>query len=364
MPGEFDMAAAVDSIGADLGFGPSDGGAGNDLDLDSGKPALDSVAGDGAAGGDRGDGGDGTDTVDDGASAGTVGDESSAPDAGDTATAAPITPAPGPDALPKTWRPALAEKWATLDPEIKAEVQRREEAMFQGIEGYKADAAQGKIFKQVMAPYEAVLAQHNIDPAQQISGLMRAHHTLALGHPQEKVALFRQLAQDYNVDLDALTVALDPAQQPFTDPAVAALQKELQTVKSHLSAQQAAQAEAKRAELSTEIDRFAADKSNVYFDEVANDMAALLQSGAAATLKEAYEKAIWVNPAVRQKELTRQQTESAAKAAAEAKAKLDKARKATSANVSSSPRSASVTAPVGSMDDTLKEQLAAIRGRG
>ena len=82
------------------------------------------------------------------------------------------------------------------------------------------------------------------------------------------------------------------------------------------------------------------------------------------TAKITYDRAVWSNPAVRTKELSRQQADAAKKAADEATAKAEAARKSTAANVRTSAKSGSAAAPLGSMDDTLAETFAAIKARG
>ena len=199
-----------------------------------------------------------------------------------------------------------------------------------------------------------------IDPMQQVNSLMQAHHGLATGTPEQKQRFFSELARAYNVPLSADLVG---EESPFIDPQVAALQKEIAALKSKTSAREQQEAATVRATLQKEIDSFAADPKNVYFDEVATDIAALLKSGTASTLAEAYEKAIWLNPTTRVKEQSRLTAETEAKSKAEAEAKAAAARKATAANVRSSPKSASAAAPLGSIDDTLSAALNSIRSR-
>lgn len=263
-------------------------------------------------------------------------------------------------APPKTWRAEALAKWETLPPEVQREVLKREEDIFKGLESYKADAQVGRSLNQVLSPYMPMLQQAGVNPLQQIESLMQAHHGLATGTPEQKQRFFSELARAYNVPLSGELVGEEP---PFVDPQVAALQKEIAALKSKTSAREQQEAATLRATLQKEIDAFAADPKNVYFDEVATDIAALLKSGTASTLAEAYEKAIWLNPATRAKEQARLTAEAEAKAKAEAEAKAAAAKKATAANVRSSPKSASAAAPLGSIDDTLSAALNSIRSR-
>lgn len=327
--GGLDLSAAGDSISADL-FGTSggddNGGDADDVNLD-----------------DNG----GTD-------AGTA---AATPPAAGTPSAKEGASAPAASTLqpPKTWRPEAAAKFATLPPEVQQEVLKREEDIFKGLESYKADASIGKALKGVVQPYLQVFQSQGIDPMQQVSGLMRAHVALATGTPEQKQQFFQHLAKEYGVDLDT--------EAPYVDPQVAGLQKQLSDLQSRLNGREQHEANEARSKLQAEIDSFASDPAHQYFDEVANDMAGLLRSGAAKDLKDAYDKAIWANPITRAKEQARLTADAETKAKAEAAEKAKQARKATGANVKSSAKAASGTAPLGSIDDTLKAALVAIKSR-
>lgn len=328
--GDFDLAGAGDTISADL-FGVSggeDGNGGNadDVNLD-----------------DNG----GTDA---GAAAAT-------PPATGAPSPTEAAPAPAANALqpPKTWRPEAAAKFATLPPEVQQEVLKREEDIFKGLESYKADASIGKALKGVVQPYLQIFQSQGIDPMQQVSGLLRAHVALATGTPEQKQQFFQHLAKEYGVDLDV--------EAPYIDPQVAGLQKQLSDLQSRLNGREQHEANEARSKLQAEIDTFASDPAHQYFDEVANDIAGLLRSGAAKDLQDAYDKAIWANPITRAKEQARLTADADAKAKAEAAERAKQARKATGANVKSSAKAASGTAPLGSIDDTLNAALVAIKSR-
>lgn len=265
------------------------------------------------------------------------------------------------DEPPKTWRKEASATWAALPSEAKAEILKRESDIFKGIESYKVDATFGKSMKSVVQPYEAIMQANGMEPVSTIQGMLRGHHTLATGTPEQKATIFKQMAKDYRFDLSSL--AAPAGEPPYIDPAVATLQNELRAVQSQLSeANQRRQAEA-RASVSAELDKFAGDPKNIHFNEVANDIANLLQRGLAGSLQEAYEKAVWLNPVTRAKEAARTTAEANAKAAAEAATKATAARKALAANVTTRARSGSATTPTGSLDDTLSEALAGIKSR-
>lgn len=345
MPGDFDFEAAGAAISADLGFS-SEGD-------DDGLGFLDSPDD------------TGTGELADTPPAPAPSPTSAVPAVGSPAPAPAGTPAPAPAAQltepPKTWRKEAAAEWSALSPTIKAEIAKREQDIFQGLEAYKSDATFGRTFQQALQPYLPTLRQYNLDPIAQVSGLMQAHFNLATGTPEAKLATFQRLAKDYGIPLEGLTQA--PEDQLYVDPAVKALRSELDSVKSNLTAAQQVAAREAEAKLVKDIEAFAADPKNPHFKDVAHDMIRLLETRAATTLQAAYEQAIWTNPAVRAKEISRQQAEAASAAAAAEAAKAEAARKAVGANVKPKPKSAGAATPLGSIDDTLAETLAAIRSR-
>lgn len=263
-----------------------------------------------------------------------------------------------PKTAPRTWRPEAAAIWSTIPEAAQAEILKREEDIFQGIEQYKADATFGKPVYEVMRPYLPILEQHGINPAQQVGDLMRANYVLAFGTPEQKTQMLVTIARDYQIPLDGL-----PSDAVQDDPAVIALREQVNELKSTLTTQQQEQMKARAVEIDRIVQAFAADPKNLYFKELEGDIERLIRAKEASTLEEAYEKAIWLNPAVRAKELARQQAEQQ-KSEEQAKAeRLAAAKKATGANVKTAAQGGRATAPLGTMDDTLNETLAEIKNR-
>ncbi len=337
MPGEtpeFNMEAAVSDLSSELGFGEETATEGaDDVNLEITAPA-------------------------DTASQQKEGEqaEKTAEDPEDPATVATATDV---KAAPRTWRAEAAAEFAKLSPVVQDEILKREEDIFRGIEQYREAATFGNEIRQVMAPYMQTLQQYNIQPAAQVADMMQAHYTMAFGNPEQKLELFRQVAQDYGVDLTQLILST-----PYQDPQVTDLQKQLRTLQSQLTTTQTQQREAMQKQVTQHVQAFATDPKNIYFEELANDIAHLIATGACNGVEDAYEKAMWSNPSVRAKELARQQQEQQTKGRAEAERKAAEAKKATSVNVRPKAKSGSATAPLGSMDDTLAETLAAITSRG
>lgn len=330
MENDFDVSAAVDEIGSGLGLDLPETTT-DEVELDVTPPAAEV-------------------------------ETAEAPAAETTASEEPAAlTTPATDAAPKTWRKEAAATWAALPSEAKNEILKREADIFSGIESYKADAGFGKSIKTAITPYEQILRDNNMDPAQTITSLMATHHILATGAPQARLDLFTRMAKEYGIPLPTGEASF--GEPPYIDPAVAALQTELSSVKSTLEAQTQRAAAEQRNLISKQIDAFATDPSNIYWADVADSMAVILESRQASTLQEAYDKAIWTNPAVRAKEIARQTAEATAKAQAASEEKVKAAKQATAANVKASAKVGSATTPKGSLDDTLAAAMANIKAR-
>lgn len=341
MEDDFDVNAAVDDIGAGLGFEVKKS-VDDDVVL---EVEVKAVPEDKAA----------TDATT--APAPAAADAATTPD-----TTTPVT-APAADAPPLTWRKEASATWAQLPSEAKAEILKREADIFKGIESYKVDAGFGKSMKTIVAPYENIMRANGVNPEVAVRHLLEGHHVLGTGSATERGNMLRAMAKAYNVDLSTLTEA--PAgEAPYVDPQVAALQKELQGVQSFIDQAQNERRQTAVSNISTAVDKFASDPANPYFPEVADQIATLIQRGAANTLQEAYEQAIWTNPTTRAKEIARTTAEAATKTVTEGAAKIAQVRKATAANVTTRAKSGSAATPLGSLDDTLNDALAKIKARG
>lgn len=340
MEDDFDVSAAVESIGSGLGFEP---------DADDGEVNLEVTLPEGKK-------------EENPAPAGTA----AAPAEGTAnpaeGTPAPATPTAAEDptaAPPRTWRAEAGAQWANLPPEVRAEIHKREADIFKGIEGYKQDASIGKSIRAAVDPYVGFLRTAGIQPMDAITGLLQTHHTLATGTAEQKQQLFQKMAKSYGIELGQS----NPDNAPYIDPTVANLQKQLETVQSELAEARNVRIEQTRAGVRSEVDTFAKDPANSYFDEVSNEVATLLQRGLASTLREAYDKAIYLNPAVRAKVIAAQQQTEAQRQATEQAARVAKVKEATAANVKARSRSGSAATPLGTIDDTISATLAAIKGR-
>ena len=248
---------------------------------------------------------------------------------------------------PNTWRPAAAAKFATLDPEIRAEIEKRENDARMGIQQYKQAADFGRGFGEAAKPFERTFQELGVTPVQAFQTLLAADHKLRYSPPQEKARYFAELAQQYGVSLDHIKEAPQP------DPQYLHLQQELSQLRQQQESWLRQQQEQESSTLTSAIEQFKADPANQHFEAVRDDMAMLLENGRAKSLKEAYDMAVWVRPDIRSN-LLKQQTEEAAKKAQET-SHAQRAKTAAVGVKGSSPASGSATGP----KDSLRAEIEA-----
>lgn len=243
--------------------------------------------------------------------------------------AATSSPPSGP---PAGWSAEAKAAWTQLPPAIQAAVSRREQEVSDGFRQKSEELKMWQGIEQQLAPRRQTFAQMGYrNDAQVVEHLL----TFADAYNRNPAGLIQHLASTAGIDLRQLaqqpagqqTRPTASAQPPATrqqDPQFAALHNELTKLKTSL-------AERDKAEAAATLKAFAADPKHPHFEEVKVDMAMLLRAGE-TDLEKAYERAVWANPAVREKLLAEQ-------AAAGQRQKADKA--ALAARAAVSPRGGS-----------------------
>jgi hypothetical protein len=262
---------------------------------------------------------------------------------------------------PKSWPKDMHDHWGTMPKEAQDYWTVREKQMLDGLEQYKGDAGYGKQMKDAIAPYTALIQAQGIEAPQAVQTLLNAHYKLSVSNPTQKAEYFQTLAKQYGVDLSG--VSPQEGQQQV-DPMVRQLQDELHSIKQVIQHGNQQQLDAERNKIQNEVNTFASDPKHAYFDEVSDEIVALLKGG--ATLEDAYEKAVWANPVTRQKEMSRVQTEQQAALKTKAIAEAEAKRKAASVNIRNRDSQRTPTGPRATMnglDSALRETMREIKSR-
>lgn len=262
---------------------------------------------------------------------------------------------------PKTWTKEELAAWNKVPESARAAILRREEDMFKGIEQYKAQAQFGTTVADVIQPYVPIMQQAGIDPIKNIQNLMHSHYTLATGTPEQKIAFIRSIISDYHIDWNGLT-APGPVAPP--NPEVQALRNQVTQLTTEQSRIEQERQQATYASNMAEVTAFKADPANIYFEEVRPQMAELFNKGMVTSLKDAYDKAVQLNPITRQKELDRLFTERQTKQAKEASDRAAAAKKALAANLKSAPKGSSATGSRLNLDETLEATYDRLQSNG
>lgn len=237
---------------------------------------------------------------------------------------------------------------------ITDEISRREGDFANGVSTYRQEAERARELYEAIAPFQGDLEKHNIPVTQWITNLGNAHRQLALGSPQDKLAMFQRLAQDYGIPAQLAVqdqqgqwqLLVPPRAQPQFNP------QDIQRIVQQ-QVQQTLQSQSTRNTVA-EFERVA-DEKYPHYATVKQDMARLLEAGLSEDLESAYHAAIRlpkhseIFDAMQQ-----QQREDADRKALEVKKQqVTRAR----ANAVSTPSST----PAGSMattgDKDLREQL-------
>ena len=264
---------------------------------------------------------------------------------------------------PKTWSKEALQDWATLPPRAQQEILKREEDFLKGITMYKDRAELGDRYDQVVNPYKPILQAENIDPVQMFQSFAANHYILSRGTEAQKLELAANMIAGYNIDFNKLISFIGDRVIEPADPRVSALEAEIHELKNANQSRQQQDQVAVQERLSKEIETFAADPAHPYFLELMDDISKLFETGQAANLQEAYDKAVYLNPTTRQKEIDRLTAEKSTSVSAEEQARRDKIAKSTAADLSLDQKSKNGTVPIGSIDDTLAETMARIQGR-
>ena len=332
-----DMDAGVSEIASGLGLGGgSDESADDDLDLSSDDTNA------AAATDETGDNADGA---------------TDAP-ADSEAAAAATAEEKAVRAMPKSWAKDTEELWNSLPDAAKEQFEKREKQMLDGLEQYKGDAGYGRQMREVTQPYESFIKSQGVDAPKAVQYLLNAHYRLSTAPAAEKQQYFAHMAKSYGIDLTGMKPAEGAAELP---PEIRSVQEDVRALKERDAAREAAAQEEARQKIANEVQTFAQDPKNKYFDECADEIAALIQAG--HTLEAAYEKAVYANPVTRAKEIARLQAEAEKSLREKSKRDAETARKAAGVNVRSRDTRKAPTEPKGSMEDTMRSTLSEIRGR-
>ncbi|WP_047236939.1 hypothetical protein [Chromobacterium subtsugae] len=261
-------------------------------------------------------------------------------------------------APPASWSAEARPHWEKIPPEAQQYIATREAQMQQQFSRMDDERQTGRQFREALKPFEHTIRQFNVPPVVAAQHLFAADAALRYGNPAQKIDMVHQILRDYGIPLDA--VAQYQPQQ--VDPAFAAMQQRLQQLEQMQLQGVQQQHEAQQADMQRQIEAFQQGKP--HFEQVRGDMAVLLQSGMASSLDDAYERAVWARPDLRQNLISKHDADQR-EAAAQAASQRAQQAKAAGVSLSGAPGSATPAAANQnlSLRDELAQNLRAARGQ-
>lgn len=214
------------------------------------------------------------------------------------AEAAPVAPPKPKVPRPSSWKKELEPHWESLAPEVQAYVGQREREFATGVSTYKGEADRAREVMQAIDRFTPELQKHNIPVTKWITDLGTAHHTLALGSPQDKVQQVVRIIQGYGVDAQALFDLMSGKQPQYQGaaPQPSLTPQDIERVVEQRLQKEKNEAMTKDAEAQLKAFTDAKDEKGQakypYFDDVKGTMAGILQAGLAQDYPSAYDAAL------------------------------------------------------------------------
>ena len=278
--------------------------------------------------------------------------------------------APALEALtaPKHWPKEEQEIFNAWDANVQHQVMDRYKAMegdytkkTQALSKYKK---RNEALDEIYGPFRDDFQRAGMDEVAATRQLLAAHKYLR-EDPQQAI---KWLAQSYGVDLKAVND--DTAiEDEYADPQMKAMQQQIAQLQGTIQNQQQQAQNMQKQEVQTLIDNFQTAKDedgnlkHPHFEAVQNQMAALVGSGQAKDIAEAYDMAVFANPTTRAKVLEEQakQKEEQAKKETQQEVKAEavqKAKKQQRVNVKGSGTPSNSAVPSGmTLGETIKYSM-------
>jgi hypothetical protein len=256
---------------------------------------------------------------------------------------------------PHTWSPEAREHWGTIPEGVREQIMKRETEVTRAL-SYSTQARKfSQEFEQVVQPYMGFIAAEGSTPLQAFQYMMQTGALLRVGTPVQKAQAVAQIVKQYAIDLHTLDSLL--AGQNVQDNPAALVQQEvrraLEPITQQLTQRQTQQSSQIDQQVDHELQAFASDPKNEFFEDVRDLMGDLMsvaaQRGHSLSLTDAYQRATLMHEPVR-RVLEQRQSQAAAQQSQQV------AQAARNAAVSITPSAVSTTThetPGDSIRDTI-----------
>lgn len=266
------------------------------------------------------------------------------------------------DDYPATWKGELKDKWAEIDPDVRAEIHRREGDMLKGMDQYRSHYSYAQDVIDTFKPYDAAITASGSNQKQVLQAALNTMFILKTGSPDDKANELLNLAANYGIELNNLNSVNEriEANMPLIDPAVEELKRENAQILTFLQQTKAEKEQQEVSLLEADLDKFEADPANKYYAELREEMARIFGSSQEdVSIQEVYDKAVWANPVTREKLIVERQDTDRRNAAEKAAG----AKRTAKTNVASKGQPLTSANQNGTLDNTIEDVWADIKSR-
>jgi hypothetical protein len=215
---------------------------------------------------------------------------------------------------PVSWKPAVREQWKNLPEEVRKEIQRREKDFAVGIQRSTEAAQYGARMHRMIEPLRPFFNANGLNDETGLQTVMQTAGMLMGGSPPQKAQAVANMIKDYGIDIEQLdgvlaqTLGGQPAQQqagpdPMVQQQIQQALAPYQQFMGQLTQQQQAQQQHRAQEATQTVGQFSQDPKNEFYMDVREDMAMLLDAAASQnkelSLADAYDRACYMNPEIR-----------------------------------------------------------------
>ena len=204
---------------------------------------------------------------------------------------------------PSSWTPAAREKWNDIDPDIRQEIIRREEASMNGVRQIQERFQPMQQFVESMRPVAQEAQAAGMQPDQYIYNLASSERVLRTADLPTKFNELMRIADQYGLPLRDI-INKSVGEEVIKAPKQAAQTQLPPEVAQELQYMRQWRENNEREQSTTMVETFGKDKD--FFNDVRHQMADLVERGLANSLDDAYDKACWSNPEVRKVMLARE----------------------------------------------------------
>ena len=237
-----------------------------------------------------------------------------------TETTAPTAKADPIERAPQAWKPEAREFWKDIPEAARREIMRTEQNVQQTLRDTVEDRRFAHAVKETIRPFEYLIKAENGNPIQAIDNLMSTAARLRTGNANDVAGLVTEIVNQFGIgrfgqgfinSLDSSLAGKVPTQQ--VDPTVAAMQQQIQQMQNYFTNQQQYQTQQVERGAQTEVSSFM--QTAEFGNDVREDMADIIELAASRgqeiSLKDAYDRACWANPEIRNVMAERQNRERA-----------------------------------------------------